>query len=147
MDERLRDALRWLQEEIEYKWKDISARVKAASKEQQLAAELKFAASKRSVALKRKLLGKGASAVGLTASVHKDAITGEWTLEGGALVLADRVRHQGVACCGWRLGASPAGPAAAVTKHLLPAQCRADVPPHCSCPPSRACASLTSLTR
>jgi len=34
--------------------------------------------------------GKGASAVGLTASVHKDALTKQWTLEGGALVLADR---------------------------------------------------------
>lgn len=34
--------------------------------------------------------GKGASAVGLTASVQKDAITREWTLEGGALVLADK---------------------------------------------------------
>ena len=34
--------------------------------------------------------GKGASAVGLTAGVHKDPITREWTLEGGALVLADK---------------------------------------------------------
>eukprot|EP01127_Copromyxa_protea_P005769 TRINITY_DN15628_c0_g1_i1.p1 TRINITY_DN15628_c0_g1~~TRINITY_DN15628_c0_g1_i1.p1 ORF type:complete len:893 (-),score=185.87 TRINITY_DN15628_c0_g1_i1:37-2541(-) len=34
--------------------------------------------------------GKGASAVGLTASVHKDPLTHEWTLEGGALVLADK---------------------------------------------------------
>ncbi|KAG7810749.1 hypothetical protein KL921_002377 [Ogataea angusta] len=34
--------------------------------------------------------GQGASAVGLTASVRKDTITREWTLEGGALVLADK---------------------------------------------------------
>jgi DNA replication licensing factor MCM2 len=34
--------------------------------------------------------GQGASAVGLTASVRKDPITSEWTLEGGALVLADQ---------------------------------------------------------
>lgn len=34
--------------------------------------------------------GKGASAVGLTAGVRKDPMTKEWTLEGGALVLADK---------------------------------------------------------
>lgn len=34
--------------------------------------------------------GKGASAVGLTAGVHKDPLTGAWALEGGALVLADQ---------------------------------------------------------
>jgi hypothetical protein len=34
--------------------------------------------------------GKGASAVGLTAGVRKDPLTRDWTLEGGALVLADR---------------------------------------------------------
>jgi DNA replication licensing factor MCM2 len=34
--------------------------------------------------------GQGASAVGLTASVHKDPVTRDWTLEGGALVLADK---------------------------------------------------------
>ena len=34
--------------------------------------------------------GKGASAVGLTASVHRDFQTKEWTLEGGALVIADK---------------------------------------------------------
>ena len=33
--------------------------------------------------------GQGASAVGLTAAVRRDNVTREWTLEGGALVLAD----------------------------------------------------------
>jgi hypothetical protein len=34
--------------------------------------------------------GKGACAVGLTAGVRRDPVSKEWTLEGGALVLADQ---------------------------------------------------------
>jgi hypothetical protein len=34
--------------------------------------------------------GQGAFAVGLTVSVRNDPVTREWTLEGGAVVLADK---------------------------------------------------------
>ena len=40
--------------------------------------------------LDRSATGKGASAVGLTAAVHKDPVTREWTLEGGALATQTR---------------------------------------------------------
>lgn len=34
--------------------------------------------------------GQGASAVGLTAHVHRHPVTKEWTLEAGAMVIADK---------------------------------------------------------
>ena len=35
-------------------------------------------------------IGQGASAVGLTAYVQRNPVSKEWTLEAGALVLADK---------------------------------------------------------
>ncbi len=34
--------------------------------------------------------GQGASSVGLTACVQQDSVTKEWTLQGGAMVVADQ---------------------------------------------------------
>jgi DNA replication licensing factor MCM5 len=48
---------------------------------------LKFVEQTASIAVYTS--GKGSSAAGLTASITKDSATGEFQIEGGALVLAD----------------------------------------------------------
>ena len=48
---------------------------------------LKFVQQAASIAVYTS--GKGSSAAGLTASISKDSSTGEFQIEGGALVLAD----------------------------------------------------------
>jgi DNA replication licensing factor MCM5 len=48
---------------------------------------LKFVEQTASIAVYTS--GKGSSAAGLTASITKDSVTGEFQIEGGALVLAD----------------------------------------------------------